>query len=513
MKLLATIALLLIGYSGHSFIHTYIHLAPNFNSCQTELDFAICNETPFTYMMTYNGNPVTALDFPLNGGPSCSNATGNLYFFATNGSDNYEFEVQINFSPTGITIQYLLEPAVRPMTIIQHHQPSTMTCSGEISLTVDGGYLPYQTQWFQNGNPYPSAPGALQINQLCPGQYGYSVSDAYSHCGNNPPIIRNVSIDLFDCMVSTTPMSCPDVCDGSAQLTLIGSNAVSATSVMHFDGQTDPMNLTNLCAGVATGFAIHLSGAYANCMPGTVTEPIEPSYDLALTHVTGFGLSNGSAEVTITSGTGPFSYHWQGENTDESGDSFIDNLTAGNYTLTIGYNSGCELSIDFEISEPPQLQINIIEVQNQTGAAPNGMISYEITGGVEPYVFFLNDIETTNNGLVSDLPAGTYILKVFDDNLNEAEIAVEIKNTASLITSSQEIKVYPNPTSHSVNIQTQETMHSIAIIGLNGKIILSQSVEHPTYCQIDVSCLDSGLYFISIEYMNGKKSITELVKQ
>jgi hypothetical protein len=512
MKLLATIALLLMGYSGHAFIHTYIHLAPNFNSCQTELDFEICNETPFTYIMTYNGNPISSLDFPMNGGPACTNGTGVLYFLATNGAENYEFEAQINYSPTGITIQYNQEPAVRPLSIIQHHQPSGMACSGEISLTVDGGYPPFQTQWLQNGNPYPATPGALAINQLCPGQYGYSISDNYSYCGINPPIIRSVTIDLFDCMIATSPMSCPEVCDGTAELILMGSNAVSATSILHFDGQNDAMSLSNLCAGMTTGFAVHLSGAYANCMPGTVTEPIEPAYDLELTHVTGFGLTNGSAEVTVTSGTGPFTYQWQGENLNESGSSSLEGLAGGTYTLTIGYNAGCELHVDFDINEPAQLQITPIDVQDQTTAAPNGLISFEITGGVEPYVLFVNDVETTYSGMLSELSAGIYQLKVFDDNLNEVEYTVEIKNTASLSKNNLEIKIYPNPTSNYVHIESPEVLHSVQIMGVNGQLIQSPSVDNQNQIQVDVSSLDAGLYFIAIEFVTGKTSITEFVK-
>lgn len=513
MKTLITLALLLIGYSGHAFIHTYIHLAPNFNSCQTELDFAICNETPYTYIMTYNGNPISSLDFPMNGGPACTNGTGMLYFSATNGTENYEFEVQINYSPTGITIQYIQEPAVRPLSIIQHHQPSGIVCSGEISLTVDGGYPPYQTQWLQNGNPYPASPGDLAINQLCPGQYGYSISDDYSHCGINPPIIRSVTIDFFDCMIATTPMSCPEVCDGTAELILMGSNAVSATSILHFDGQNDALSLNNLCAGMTTGFAVHLSGAYATCMPGTVTEPIEPVYDLELTHVTGFGLTNGSAEVTVTSGTGPFTYQWQGENLNESGSSSIEGLAAGTYSLTIGYNEGCELHVDFDISEPAQLQITPIDVQDQTTAAPNGLISFEITGGVEPYVLFVNDVETTYSGMLSELSAGIYQLKVFDDNMNEAEVSVEIRNTLNILSNVIEFSVYPNPATSQSIISTSEPIQLIRILSPNGQVLDQYRHVDTTTFELNLSSYAEGVYFINLDFHSGVSQTIKLIKQ
>mgnify|MGYP002884496154 CR=1 FL=1 len=74
-----------------------------------------------------------------------------------------------------------------------------------------------------------------------------------------------------------------------------------------------------------------------------------------------------------------------------------------------------------------------------------------------------------------------------------------------LATMSNEIEIYPNPSSDQIKISTNEPT-AIQLMNINGDIIYC-SYEYKTSNQIDVSGLSGGLYLIQL--YNGKKVTTE----
>ncbi|HXH19547.1 MAG TPA: SprB repeat-containing protein, partial [Chitinophagales bacterium] len=75
---------------------------------------------------------------------------------------------------------------------------------------------------------------------------------------------------------------------------------------------------------------------------------------------------NGAINLTITSGTGPFTFKWStGETTED-----LSNVCQGNYTVTITDASGCTVSQTFNVGQVPPNITAISEATPNTQCAP-----------------------------------------------------------------------------------------------------------------------------------------------
>jgi hypothetical protein len=75
-----------------------------------------------------------------------------------------------------------------------------------------------------------------------------------------------------------------------------------------------------------------------------------------------------------------------------------------------------------------------------------------------------------------------------------------------------EAKAYPNPTNDVLNIELTENVNSVSIIGMDGKVI-SNNVINSQVGNIDVSRLNSGMYFYEAISENGEVIRNSFVKE
>lgn len=74
----------------------------------------------------------------------------------------------------------------------------------------------------------------------------------------------------------------------------------------------------------------------------------------AQTNVLCIGASTGSASISVTGGTTPFTFDWTGTPTG-NGTASISNLVAGTYTCLVQDLNNCSASIDIHISDPSSI--------------------------------------------------------------------------------------------------------------------------------------------------------------
>jgi hypothetical protein len=89
------------------------------------------------------------------------------------------------------------------------------------------------------------------------------------------------------------------------------------------------------------------------------------------TDVSCAGGNDGSAEIIVNSGNGPFTYQWQpagGTSTQANG------LIAGNYTVIVTDNNGCVGNVNIIINEPVALAIQLNSTLATCGNA-NGHVN------------------------------------------------------------------------------------------------------------------------------------------
>lgn len=123
------------------------------------------------------------------------------------------------------------------------------------------------------------------------------------------------------------------------------------------------------------------------------------------------GASNGSASVSVISGTGPFTYQWSaGSNSPNQ-----NGLSAGTYNITVSGAGGCSSTSTVTIGSgaaPGNVATSGVGVSCLGGN--NGMAIANANGGQPPYTYLWSNGGTT--ATITNLSAGTYTVTVTTAN-------------------------------------------------------------------------------------------------
>ena len=86
-----------------------------------------------------------------------------------------------------------------------------------------------------------------------------------------------------------------------------------------------------------------------------------------------------------------------------------------------------------------------------------------------------------------------------------------ITNLSTISNLISNINIYPNPTENFLNISNPNNVEikSISVVDINGRIVKNQS---NSLSQINVSDLNAGVYFVTIEAAEGKTT-KKFIKQ
>ncbi len=144
-----------------------------------------------------------------------------------------------------------------------------------------------------------------------------------------------------------------------------------------------------------------------------INEPTLLSANLsAQTNNICFGGQTGSASVSASGGTAPYTYSWN--TTPVQSGPTATNLAAGNYICTVTDQNGCSVNVNVAITEPAQLSLSLAEVEPNCFGSNNGSISSLAAGGVPPYSYdWSNGAQSVN---IYNLVSGPYALNVEDAN-------------------------------------------------------------------------------------------------
>lgn len=123
--------------------------------------------------------------------------------------------------------------------------------------------------------------------------------------------------------------------------------------------------------------------------------------------------TDGSAEVTIGSGSGDYTITWN--TTPEQYGISASSLSGGNVLVTVLDNvSGCEVSQNVSIPQPSSIAIPITSVQPGCGAS-DGEATANPSGGNGNFSYSWNTTPPQNTPTATGLPAGVYQVTVTDD--------------------------------------------------------------------------------------------------
>ncbi|MBT8232838.1 MAG: T9SS type A sorting domain-containing protein [Saprospiraceae bacterium] len=254
--------------------------------------------------------------------------------------------------------------------------------------------------------------------------------------GTSNSLLQNVESGIYYCTITAS-----DGCQITTEPIIIGFEDILVYNVSSLEsssckGADDGAISINIAGGVPPYEVIWSNGdvgeqvealgigEYRATITGSngcqvVTNPIEVTGAQILTtgvvtknDIDCFGERTGSIQLGILGGQSPYKIAW---NTGDA-NSFISNLTAGNYSVTITDKNNCSRSIEnIEISEPEILSAFVNNLDNVTCyGGTNGLIDININGGTPPYSYIWSHGAFSQD--IFNLKAGQYSVTISDFN-------------------------------------------------------------------------------------------------
>ncbi|MCW3124428.1 MAG: hypothetical protein JWO03_86 [Bacteroidetes bacterium] len=403
---------------------TYTVTVHDANNCSGTASFTITQPTA-----------VTAA--PVMTQATCGNSNGKIVLHASGGTPAYSYVWSPNVSTTdsalnlgvatynvtvtdskGCTFATSVSVTAAAGITVSPGVTRNVSCfggnNGSAHVTVSGGTIPYTYAWTGSASTVDSAFNLTQ------GTYTVTVHDANNCSGTASFTITQPTA------VNAAPVMTQATCGNSnGKIVLHASGGTPAYSYVWSPNVSTTDSALNL--GVAT-YNVTITDSkgctFATSVSVTAAAGITVSPG-ATRNVSCFGGNNGSAHVTVSGGTIPYTYAWTGSA------SVVDsafNLIQGTYTVTVHDANNCSGTASFTITQPTALGISNTTVAATCGNN-NGRVVFTVTGGTPAYSYLWSPNVSTVDSAIN-LGVGSYNVTVTDSK------GCSITSSATVVSSS-----------------------------------------------------------------------------
>ncbi|MGB0933018.1 MAG: gliding motility-associated C-terminal domain-containing protein [Lishizhenia sp.] len=347
---------------------------------------------------------------------------------------------------------------------------------GSIDLTVVGG-TPGYTYFWNNSEI------TQDITNLYAGIYEVIVTDA-----NGCTDTTQVTITDPDAIILTethTDILCYG--DSTASVDLSVANGTPAYSYDWSNGDITE-DLVDVPAGLYFIDVTDINGC-GGFISLTILEPDTLMFisDTLITNVLCFGDATGAINIEVDGGTGSYAYVWN--TTDLTQD--INNLTEGEYSVTVTDDNGCTLLYLDTIFEPTDLVLSDSMTPVLCFGESTGAVDLTVTGGVPNYTYQWDNTDITED--IVNVPSGVYSVVVTDSNGCTATLS----STVTQPTAGLSLSFTTNPV--------------LCFGGIDGSVDLSVSGGTPGYTYQwdnfdttqDIDSVEFGNYTVLVTDTNG----------
>ncbi|MBL7950087.1 MAG: gliding motility-associated C-terminal domain-containing protein, partial [Flavobacteriales bacterium] len=331
----------------------------------------------------------------------------------------------------GCTVQQTVdiiapEPILTGLTTSAFPGGSAISCAGAndgtIDATITGGAQPFTYAW---SGPNGFTSSATDLTDLAAGTYCLSVTDANGCVAESCSTLE--APEPINALATSTAAAC-SAANGVVDLSVSGG---SAPFTFQWNNGAQTEDLSGLVAGAFNVVITDANGCISNA---TATVSGSAALDVATStqNVACFGMETGSVDLTVSSGTQPYTFAWSNGTSSED----LQNIAAGIYGVTVTDAAGCSFTNSFVIQQPTAIAIDTIissyaEGFNVSGyGAHDGSITTAVSGGSAPYVFAWSNGATTES--INGLPAGNYTLTVTDANGCSTMLTVTLAQATDL---------------------------------------------------------------------------------
>lgn len=233
---------------------------------------------------------------------------------------------------------------------------------------------------------------------------------------------------------SNTPATCGNA-NGGASVTPTGTGPYTYS---WSPGGATTAAISNVAGGNYTVTVTSQGGACTETASVTVTESGGITLSASSTPAS-CEVNNGTAAVTVTAGTGPFTYLWSPGGATTAN---ISNLGPGDYTVTVSGANSCTSTATTTVAAPNFISLTVNATATTCGNV-NGTASTTITAGSGPFTYLWSPGGATTSS-VSGLASGNYTVVVTGSGGCQASEPVVIGASTAL-------SVTPSATAASCN--------------------------------------------------------------
>ena len=278
--------------------------------------------------------------------------------------------------------------------------------NGEIKITITGGTLNYTYAWTKNGTAFAITE---DLSNLSPGTYLVTVSDANT-CGPKTatftitePLILAVNL------ANKTDVLCYGQATGAINTTIVGGTGPYTYAWSGPNGFiSSNQNLTALFAGTYNLIVTDNSGCVKN-LSVQITQNPEIIIKATTTPIECYGDNNASINIVVSGGVAPYTIVWS----NLGSGTFQDNLSAGDYLVTVTDANNCVQTLNVNIPEAPIFTVNPVVKNISCFGANDGSITLNFVGGIAPVTLTWNDGAVTGTTR-NNLKPGSYIVTIVD---------------------------------------------------------------------------------------------------
>ncbi|PCH97857.1 MAG: hypothetical protein COB85_02365, partial [Bacteroidetes bacterium] len=268
---------------------------------------------------------------------------------------------------------------------------------GTATATGSGGITPFTYVW-SNGD------SAAMADSLAAGTFYVTVTDSVG-CMTIDTVVIVEPVSGISSVLVPTDITCFGGSDGVA--TVFSSGGTTPHSYLWSNGD-NISDADSLIAGMLY-LTITDSNGCVKLDSTLINEPLALSNTMIKTDANCNGGSDGTATVTVSGGTSPYTYSWSNGDIAATADS----LSQGTYTVTILDTNGCIDSASVIITEPTAMVLVGGSVDASCGAS-DGKVFVTVTGGTGTYTYSWNDLGSQTTDTAFSVSAAAYVVTVTD---------------------------------------------------------------------------------------------------
>jgi gliding motility-associated-like protein len=270
--------------------------------------------------------------------------------------------------------------------------------TGSAVVLAQGGTAPYSYLW-SNGATNAN------IDGLSAGSYSVTITDA-NGCTASCSIEVIQPEAPLSAQCSSTAASCYEAQDGTVSAAVSGGTEPYSYS---WSNGATTASVNGLSAGVYSVTVTDAEGCSTTCS-AEVGQAVGLEIGCSGTPAVCNGDASGSASVSASGGTEPYSYLWSNGATTAS----VNGLESGVYTVVVTDAHGCSDECSYSVEEPFDLSAQCHSSDVLCFGGNDGSVSVSAAGGVAPYSYLWSNGST--DATVSGLTAGAYSVTVTDAN-------------------------------------------------------------------------------------------------